>query len=151
MGTYEEITERMREASSTKNDSGLAKVLDITPQALSNYKKRGQMPASLVIKLAEKYGCSLDWLFKGGEEEAQEEKKTLELKIESLPGDTTLQEFGLIMMAQEFEVIKLTLPLKPTPAPYIVPEVLSEAQTPKEDLEGFEDIEKTAEGLEETH
>ena len=141
----------MREASSTKNDSGLAKVLDITPQALSNYKKRGQMPASLVIKLAEKYGCSLDWLFKGGEEEGKEEKKTLELKIESLPGDTTLQEFGLIMMAQEFEVIKLTLPLmKPVPAPYVVPD--KEPPAPEDsDLEGFEDIEKNVESSEETH
>ncbi len=40
-------------------------MLEVTPQALSNYKKRGRMPTHLVIKFAFKYGLSVDWLLTG--------------------------------------------------------------------------------------
>ena len=63
--SYDQITERMRSQTNLKNDSAIAKVLGITPQALSNYKKRGKMPTSLIIKFADKYGLSVDWLISG--------------------------------------------------------------------------------------
>lgn len=62
---YSGITERMRSAARLKNDSSVARALSITPQALSNYKKRGEMPASLIIKFADIYGLSVDWLLMG--------------------------------------------------------------------------------------
>jgi hypothetical protein len=52
-------------AGKLKNDSAIARVLDVTPQALSNYKKRGRMPMNLVLKFATKYGLSMDWLLTG--------------------------------------------------------------------------------------
>lgn len=55
----------MLEAGGIRNSSELAKVLGITPQAISNYKKRGEMPTSLVFKFAERYGVSVDWLLTG--------------------------------------------------------------------------------------
>lgn len=63
--SYDQITERMRDTTKLKNDSAIAKVLEITPQALSNYKKRGKMPTSLIIKFADIYNLSVDWLISG--------------------------------------------------------------------------------------
>ena len=41
---YSDTIERMRWAGKLKNDSAVARVLGVTPQALSNYKKRGRAP-----------------------------------------------------------------------------------------------------------
>jgi len=65
---YSEIIERMRWAAKLKNDSSAARALGITPQALSNYKKRGVMPANLIIKFADIYNLSVDWLLTGNGE-----------------------------------------------------------------------------------
>jgi len=48
-----------------KNMSSLARLLGVTPQALSNYKKRGEMPSTLILKFAERTGTSVDELVKG--------------------------------------------------------------------------------------
>lgn len=63
--SYSELIERMRWAGKLKNDSAVARVLGVTPQALSNYKKRGEMPTDLVLKFANIYGLSVDWLISG--------------------------------------------------------------------------------------
>jgi hypothetical protein len=63
--SYTDIIERMRWSGKLKNDSAVARVLGVTPQALSNYKKRGEMPSDLVIRFAGIYGLSLDWLIAG--------------------------------------------------------------------------------------
>lgn len=66
MGTsYTDITNRMKMAGKLKNDSAIARVLEVTPQALSNYKKRGRMPMNLVLKFATIYGLSIDWILTG--------------------------------------------------------------------------------------
>ncbi|HLC19246.1 MAG TPA: helix-turn-helix domain-containing protein [Thermodesulfobacteriota bacterium] len=62
---YAEVIERMRWAGRLKNDSAVARLLGVTPQALSNYKKRNRMPADLVLKFANVFGLSLDWLISG--------------------------------------------------------------------------------------
>ncbi len=62
---YSEIIERMRWAGKLKNDSAVARLLGVTPQALSNYKKRGEMPTDLVLKFANLFGLSVDWLITG--------------------------------------------------------------------------------------
>ncbi len=62
---YAEIIERMRWAGKLKNDSAVARLLGVTPQALSNYKKRGEMPTDLVLKFANLFGLSVDWLISG--------------------------------------------------------------------------------------
>lgn len=63
--SYSDIIERMRWAGKLKNDSAVARVLGVTPQALSNYKKRGEMPTDLVLRFAGIYGLSVDWLITG--------------------------------------------------------------------------------------
>ncbi len=62
---YLDTIERMRWAGKLKNDSAVARTLGVTPQALSNYKKRGEMPTDLVLRFAEIYGLSVDWLISG--------------------------------------------------------------------------------------
>lgn len=62
---YADIIERMRWAGKLKNDSAVARALGVTPQALSNYKKRGEMPTDLVLKFSNIYGLSVDWLITG--------------------------------------------------------------------------------------
>jgi plasmid maintenance system antidote protein VapI len=62
---YKDLIERMRWAGKLKNDSAVARVLDVTPQALSNYKKRGTVPTDLVLKFAKIFGLSVDWLING--------------------------------------------------------------------------------------
>ncbi len=62
---YSEIIEKMRWAGKLKNDSAVAKRLGVTPQALSNYKKRGEMPTDLVLKFSKMYDLSMDWLITG--------------------------------------------------------------------------------------
>ena len=63
--SYADTIERMRWAGKLKNDSAVARVLGVTPQALSNYKKRGEMPTDLVLRFANIYGLSVDWLITG--------------------------------------------------------------------------------------
>jgi len=55
----------MLDAGKLVNSSQLARVLGITPQALSNYKKRGDIPTSLLFKFAAIYDVSIDWLISG--------------------------------------------------------------------------------------
>ncbi len=62
---YSDIIERMKQAGKLKNDSAVARVLGVTPQALSNYKKRGRMPTNLIIRFASLYELSVDWLLTG--------------------------------------------------------------------------------------
>ena len=63
--TYSGIIERMKLAAKLKNDSAVARNLEVTPQALSNYKKRGRMPMNLVLKFSTIHKLSMDWLLTG--------------------------------------------------------------------------------------
>ena len=67
---YIDCMERMKEAGRLKNDSAVARSLDITPEALSNYKKRDRMPAARVVRFAVVNGISIDWLVTGQDAEA---------------------------------------------------------------------------------
>lgn len=62
---YSKIFDRMLKAGGLKNGSQLARALGVSPQAVSNYKKRGELPASLIFKFAETYSVSIDWLLNG--------------------------------------------------------------------------------------
>jgi hypothetical protein len=62
---YNEIFERMLKAGNLRSGAALARVLGITPQAVSNYRKRRGLPAGFIIKFALKYGVSVDWLLSG--------------------------------------------------------------------------------------
>ncbi len=62
---FNEIFARMLDAGNIKNSSHMARALGISPQAVSNYRKKGEIPAGIVIEFAEKYAISVDWLLTG--------------------------------------------------------------------------------------
>lgn len=62
---FPELIERMLFVGNLKNNSKLAEKLGITPQAISNYKKRSKMPSDLILKFGRLYGVSIDWLLSG--------------------------------------------------------------------------------------
>lgn len=62
---YQPIIDRILEVGEYKSASALAFDLGITPQALSNYKRRNTMPLNLIHKISEMYMISLDWLCYG--------------------------------------------------------------------------------------
>jgi hypothetical protein len=62
---YSDTIERMRWAGKLKNDSAVARSLGVTPQALSNYKKRGELPTDLVLRFSNIFSLSMDWLIRG--------------------------------------------------------------------------------------
>ncbi len=66
--TYTVILDRMKLAGRLKNNSAVAKALGITPQAISNYKKRGKFSSSVIFKFADIYDVSIDWLLTGNGE-----------------------------------------------------------------------------------
>ncbi|HHL38954.1 MAG TPA: hypothetical protein ENJ37_00425 [Deltaproteobacteria bacterium] len=75
---YSEVIDRMRLAGNIKRDSEAARTLGVTPQAFSNYKKRGEIPTDLVLKFAAIYGLSVDWLLTGEGEMHRSGNKLLE-------------------------------------------------------------------------
>ena len=62
---YQPIIDRMLEVGEYKNATALALDLGISPQALSNYKRRNTVPLNLIHRLAERYMISLNWLCYG--------------------------------------------------------------------------------------
>lgn len=63
--TFDAILGRLLTASSSKNDSELARALGIKPQSVSGARKRGEVPPAWIQSYAEKTGICSDWLFFG--------------------------------------------------------------------------------------
>lgn len=59
------IVDRMKSSVGISSDSDLSRLLEITPQAISNFKKKNEIPSDLVIQFADKFELSLDWLISG--------------------------------------------------------------------------------------
>lgn len=64
-GNCSDIIERMKWAAGLKNDTAVAGKLGVTPQAISNCRKKGNIPPDHVVRFAELFGLSVDWLLTG--------------------------------------------------------------------------------------
>ncbi len=64
-GQFTKVMDRMKRASNLGNGSRIARALGITPQAISNYKRRDIVPAEVMLRFSETFGVSLDWLVSG--------------------------------------------------------------------------------------
>ncbi len=62
---YDGTIERMLRAGRLKNVSEAARATGVTPQAFSNYKKKGEIPSNVIIKFARTFGLSVNWLMTG--------------------------------------------------------------------------------------
>lgn len=99
-GTFEGTLERMLAAGKLKNMSALAHALTITPQAISNYKKRGEMPANLIIRFARVYGLSVDYLLSGAWDGASSAAH------QKLPDIANLSPDELVYMGKVLQVLR---------------------------------------------
>lgn len=59
------VLARLKLISGAKSDAALSRALSISPQTLSSWKGRGNIPYSVCIEFARQHGCSLDWLLLG--------------------------------------------------------------------------------------
>lgn len=65
MINFEEIFERIKLATNTRTQVGLAEVLDIRQSSISDAKRRNSVPSDWYMKLFEQFGLNPDWLKKG--------------------------------------------------------------------------------------
>ena len=59
------LFDRMQQILGSDKDKDLAATLGISPQAVSNARKKGEVPADMVLTFAEKNKLSVDWLLTG--------------------------------------------------------------------------------------
>lgn len=63
--TFDAILDRLKDATNTKSDTAFAKALGLRQSSVSGAKKRGQIPPTWGVQVAEMTGASLDWLLLG--------------------------------------------------------------------------------------
>ena len=65
MSNFDEVFERIKLATHTRTQIGLAKVLDIRQSSISDAKRRNSIPPDWCIKLFERFGLNPDWIKRG--------------------------------------------------------------------------------------
>ena len=60
-----ETLNRLMQGANLKKDNQLAAVLGVSPQAVSQARNKGKIPENWIIKIAEQYNLSTDWIFFG--------------------------------------------------------------------------------------
>ncbi len=65
MSNFNEIFERIKQATNTRTQVELADVLEIRQSSISDAKRRNSVPADWYMKLYESFGLNPDWLKKG--------------------------------------------------------------------------------------
>ena len=65
MFNFDEIFERIKQATNTRTQVELAEVLGIRQSSISDAKRRNSVPADWYMKLFEQFGLNPDWLKKG--------------------------------------------------------------------------------------
>ena len=62
MSTFEEVFERIKQATNTRTQVELAEVLDIRQSSISDAKRRNSVPSDWYMKLFEEFGLDPDWV-----------------------------------------------------------------------------------------
>ena len=62
--------DRLLQGAGLRRDSQLAEILGVTPQAVSQARRKGRIPDGWVLKIAAQFGISTDWIFFGKESSA---------------------------------------------------------------------------------
>ena len=63
--TTPETLDRLLQGAGLRRDSQLAELLGVSPQAVSQARRKGRIPDGWVIKVAAQFGLSTDWIFFG--------------------------------------------------------------------------------------
>ena len=64
-----ETLDRLLQGAGLRRDSQLAELLGVSPQAVSQARRKGRIPDGWVLKVAAQFGLSTDWIFFGLEPE----------------------------------------------------------------------------------
>lgn len=59
--------DRLLQGAGLRRDSQLAELLGVSPQAVSQARRKGRIPDGWVLKVAAQFGLSTDWIFFGKE------------------------------------------------------------------------------------
>ncbi len=62
---HREVLDRLLQGTGLHKDAQLAELLGVTPQAVSQARRKSKVPEHWIMRLAVKYNLSLDWLFFG--------------------------------------------------------------------------------------
>ena len=65
--TTPETLDRLLQGAGLRRDSQLAELLGVSPQAVSQARRKGRIPDGWVLKVAAQFGLSTDWIFFGRE------------------------------------------------------------------------------------
>ena len=57
--------DRLLQGAGLRRDSQLAEILGVSPQAVSQARRKGKIPDGWVLKVAAQFGLSTDWIFFG--------------------------------------------------------------------------------------
>jgi transcriptional regulator with XRE-family HTH domain len=79
----QDIIERIKERFSLKNETQVAKLLNVEQNTLSSWKKRNKIPYDKLDELALRNQISLDWILSGNDSKLSKHKELLE-SFESL-------------------------------------------------------------------
>lgn len=60
-----ETLDRLLQGAGLRRDSQLAELLGVSPQAVSQARRKGRIPDGWVLKVAAQFGLSTDWIFFG--------------------------------------------------------------------------------------
>lgn len=63
--SFQNVLDRLKKATKTETDIALAKRLGLGQGSISSAKKKGQVPPSWLIRAANDFSVSLDWLYYG--------------------------------------------------------------------------------------
>lgn len=69
--TTPDTLDRLLQGAGLRRDSQLAELLGVSPQAVSQARRKGRIPDGWVLKVASQFGLSTDWIFFGREPERQ--------------------------------------------------------------------------------
>ncbi len=88
--TPSDVLDRLIQGAGLKRDSQLAALLGVTPQAVSQARRKGRIPDGWILKVASRFHLSTDWIFFGpGTGDA---KETSQAKI--APEPVTLTRYA---------------------------------------------------------
>lgn len=77
----QEVLDRLLYAAQVRRDAQLAEILSVTPQAVSQARKKNKVPESWLLKIAGKYGVSVESLAWGEEHAPAEEREVPEFSV----------------------------------------------------------------------
>jgi hypothetical protein len=104
-GAKQTKLDRLCQAANVSTYAALAEILSVSPQSVSDAKRKGRVPNAWVIKISYNYGVSLDWLLYG-REPIHSDQKEIEIKLaeEEVLCSNCIKLLQQLLQAKEREI-----------------------------------------------